>query len=90
MDYYERLVPNALYIAIAAIVGVGVILGATLATMSAFSSGEVTYCYVELTGDHSQYQLQGHRDYRTDLTVGFYRDLTTAAQGAALIGCPIK
>jgi len=54
------------------------------------SNGNIDYCYVEMLspmGMAPQYQLHGHRPWRTDRPMGVYPSLEEAKAKSDVLGC---
>lgn len=68
----------------------GTTIGLAAAGNAMSSSGEVDYCYIEMTSpaDMSpQFKLMGHRPWRNDMKMGVYPTLDEAKQKADVVGC---
>lgn len=56
------------------------------------SNGEVDYCFVEMWSPQNmapQFQLQGHRSWRTDRMIGVYPTVEEAKAKADALGCRV-
>lgn len=57
------------------------------------SDGKIDYCYIKYINPYDglpQYQLFGHRNYKSDRFIAPFMTLSAAKEAADLIQCPIK
>jgi len=70
-----------------------ILFGGWTAVSSARSNGEIDYCFVEMWSPPQmspQYQLWGHRPWRTDRNIGVYLTIEEAKSKADILGCKLN